>query len=85
MNVEVSVIGIPTGNRSSDGLSVAQETDRRWVVPLPMGTTVSGLIKLLALPYAEIQLVLVNGRHADRRTVLRDGDAVALTGLVSDD
>lgn len=85
MTVEVSVVGLALDGQPASSYSVAQKTERRWHVQLRDGSTVEHVIQRLGLPDPEIEFVLVNGRHADRMTVLNDGDAVAFTGQVSGD
>lgn len=60
------------------------------VMELPAGATVADVLARLALPPAEVFLVLVNGRDVTRRLFdpvnvhrgLEDGDVVALSGPV---
>ncbi len=85
MNVEISFVGVTVGVFPSTGQSVAQETGRCWCTTVRDGSTVGDLMKRLGVPEAEIGMILVNGRHADRHTVLQDGDAVALSGQVAGD
>lgn len=85
MTVEVSVVGLDITDHPSTHQSVAQQTGRCWHAEMRPGSTVTDLIKRLGVPDEDIQLVLVNGRHADRQTVLQEGDAVELNGQVSGD
>ncbi len=85
MTIEVSVVGLALDGQPASSYSVAQETERRWHVQVRDGSTVQHVIQRLSLADSEIELVLVNGRHADRLTVLNDGDAVAFTGQVCGD
>ena len=86
MKIEVSIVGgLCIGAHQPTGESVAQETDRRWFAELPDGAIVRDLIKQIGLPNEDISLVLVNGHHSDRRTLLHDGDAVAFAGEMTGD
>jgi molybdopterin converting factor small subunit len=42
------------------------------------GETVSALIKQLKMSSESIKLIFVNGKHADLKTVLKNGDQVGL-------
>ena len=42
------------------------------------GTTVQDVMQKHGLTKEQVLLILVNGRHADYGTVLKDGDTVAL-------
>ena len=45
---------------------------------LPDGATVHGVLKKLGIPEKEARLTLVNGRHAQDDTALKEGDSVVL-------
>jgi len=85
MTVEVSIVGLALRGHPSTSQSVAQETGRCWHTEMRPCSTVADLIKRLGVRDEDVQLVLVNGHHADRQTVLQEGDAVELNGQVSGD
>lgn len=41
-------------------------------------TTIKELIKELGLPFEEVSIIFVNGRHAKPETELKDNDEVAI-------
>jgi sulfur carrier protein ThiS len=45
---------------------------------VPKGTRVDEILADLPIPADDPCTILVNGRHANRRQVLRDGDVVAV-------
>jgi len=49
---------------------------------MPEGATVDKALELLNLPKWEIKLLLVNGRHTDMGSVLRDGDVLQVFPLL---
>jgi sulfur-carrier protein len=44
----------------------------------PEGTTIQGVLSVLAISSNDAAIIFVNGRHAELDTVLRNGDTVSL-------
>lgn len=48
----------------------------------PVGAHVGDVVKDLALPAEHVDILLVNGRHVDRESLLQDGDILSLLPMV---
>jgi sulfur-carrier protein len=48
------------------------------ILELPAGTTIGGLIDLLKIPPEAPRIIFLNGIHAGREAVLKDGDRVGM-------
>ena len=48
----------------------------------PVGAKVGDVVKDLALPAEHVDILLVNGRHVDRESLLQDGDVLSLLPMV---
>jgi molybdopterin converting factor small subunit len=48
----------------------------------PEGTTVAQIVDELALPHAQLGILMVNSRHVDLDRVLADGETLAIFPLV---
>ena len=48
----------------------------------PVGAHVGDVVKDLALPAEHVDILLVNGRHVDRESLLQDGDVLSLLPMV---
>ncbi|MCX7965569.1 MAG: MoaD/ThiS family protein, partial [Syntrophorhabdaceae bacterium] len=57
-------------------LRINRFSEKRYEVA--QGTTVGELIKVLDIPYEQVSIIFVNGKHARFDTVLNDGDEVSI-------
>jgi molybdopterin converting factor small subunit len=48
------------------------------ILELPAGTTIGGLIGLLRIPPEAPRIIFLNGTHAGREAVLKNGDRVGM-------
>lgn len=48
--------------------------DDKWEVT--EGATVSQVLDMLSLPEEEAKILLINGRHANRESILNEGDVL---------
>ena len=67
MNICIRLYGVFRSGRF-------KETRQSW----PAGSKVAVIVEHLELPPQLLGIVLVNGRHADRDTVLEEGDTLSL-------
>lgn len=71
MIVEIKVFS--TLRRHADASEMLPDNDR-W--DIPEGTAVGDLGRKLNIPEKEIKIILVNGRKAGNRQILKEGDSV---------
>jgi len=50
---------------------------------IPEGATVAQALEMLNLPEKEVKILLINGRHADRESVLNEGDVFHVFPLMA--
>ena len=49
-----------------------------WKMECPEGTTIEDLLGLLHVPSAKARIVFINNVHANKGTILKDGDQVGI-------
>ncbi|MDO8885420.1 MoaD/ThiS family protein [Candidatus Oleimmundimicrobium sp.] len=47
-------------------------------VEIEEGTTIASLLNKFNIPEKDVHIIIINGRNADSKQVLQDGDRVAL-------
>lgn len=80
MRVHLSTISLPHEGRQD---APAQQVGESAPLDLPAGATVADVLDRFLDQRELVQKVLVNGDDAEDSRPLKDGDAVALVGLVS--
>ena len=61
-------------------LQIGRFTEK--VLEYPVGSNVGDVINGLDLPAEHVDILLVNGRHVDRKYLLQDGDVLSLLPMV---